>query len=90
MKAGTALKICAHLAALASLCLAFSGAMFLGLQVAPLYGDIGIGVTVALAALYAYFGFIRKSPVAVRARDRHCGTSAPAGRRGGGRRGPSR
>lgn len=60
MRAGTALKILAHLAALAGLCLAFSGTMFLGLQVAPFYGDIGIGVTVALAALYVYFGFIRK------------------------------
>lgn len=60
MRAGTALKILAHMAALAGLCLAFSGAMFLGLQVAPFYGDIGIGVTVALAALYVYFGFIQK------------------------------
>lgn len=60
MRTGTALKILAHLAALAGLCLAFSGTMFLGLQVAPFYGDIGIGVTVALAALYVYFGFIRK------------------------------
>lgn len=60
MKTRTALKILAHLAALAGLFLAFSGAMFLGLQVAPLYGNVGIGVTVALAALYVYVGFVRK------------------------------
>ena len=54
------LKILAHVAALASLYLVFSFALFLGLQVVPLYGHIGIAVTVALAALYVYIGFIRK------------------------------
>ena len=38
----------------------FSFALFLGLQVAPLYGNVGIAATVALAALYVYIGFIRK------------------------------
>ena len=60
MRTRTALKILAHLVALAGLCLAFSGAMFLGLQVAPLYGSIGVGVTVALAALYVHVGFVRQ------------------------------
>lgn len=60
MRTRTALKILAHLVALAGLFLAFSGAMFLGLQVSPLYGSIGVGVTVALAALYVYVGFVRK------------------------------
>ncbi len=54
------LKVLAHVAALASLYLVFSFALFLGLQVAPIYGNIGIAVTVALAALYVYIGFIGK------------------------------
>ena len=54
------LKILAHVAALAGLYLVFSFALFLGLQVAPLCGHIGIAVTLALAALYVYIGFIRK------------------------------
>ena len=44
-----ALKVLAHVAALY---LVFSFALFPGLQVAPIYGNIGIAVTVALAALY--------------------------------------
>ena len=55
-----ALKVLAHVAALASLYLVFSFALFLGLQVAPIYGNIGIAVTVALVALYVYIGFIGK------------------------------
>ena len=35
----------------------------LGLQVSPLYGNIGLGVTGVLVALYVYLGFVRgKSP----------------------------
>ena len=52
-----ALKVLAHVATLASLYLVFSFALFLGLQVAPIYG---IAVTVALAALYVYIGFVGK------------------------------
>ena len=55
-----ALKVLVHVAALAGLYLVFTFALFLGLQVAPLYGNIGIVATVALAALYVYIGFIRK------------------------------
>ena len=55
-----ALKVLAHVATLASLYLVFSFALFLGLQVAPIYGNIGIAVTVALAALYVYIGFVGK------------------------------
>ncbi len=55
-----ALKILAHVAAIAGLYIVFSVALFLGLQVAPLWGNLGIGVSVALAALYVYVGFIRK------------------------------
>ena len=54
------LKVLAHVAAVASLYLIFSFALFLGLQIVPLYGYIGIVVTVALVVLYVYIGFIRK------------------------------
>ena len=53
------LRILAHIAAIAALWLAFSFALFLGLQVEPLYGNIGIGAAVALAAAYVYFGWLR-------------------------------
>ena len=55
-----ALTVLAHIAAVVGLCLVLMTALFLGLQVAPLYGNIGIGVAVALAALYFYIGFVRK------------------------------
>ena len=54
------LRILAHAGAIVGLYLVFSFALMLGLQVAPLYGNLGIAVTVALAALYVYVGFIRK------------------------------
>ena len=38
----------------------FSFSLFLGLQVRPLYGNIGMLVTLLLVAAYVYFGFIRK------------------------------
>ena len=55
-----ALKILAHVVVLAGLYLVFSLALFLGLQVSPLYGTIGIAVVVVLVALYVYIGFFRK------------------------------
>ena len=54
------LKVLTHVAALAGLYLVLSFSLFLGLQVAPLYGYIGIAITVALVALYVYICFIRK------------------------------
>ena len=54
------LKILAHVAALVGLYLVVATAMFLGLQVGPLYGNIGLVVAVALVALYVYVGFVRK------------------------------
>ncbi len=54
------LKILAHVAALVGLYLVIATAMFLGLQVGPLYGNIGLVVAVALVALYVYVGFVRK------------------------------
>lgn len=53
-------KILAHAAALIGLYLAFSFALFLGLQVRPLYGNIGLGGVALLAAFYVYIGFIRR------------------------------
>ena len=54
------LKILAHAAAVVGLYFAFSFALFLGLQVNPLYGNIGLAAVAVLAAGYAYVGFIRK------------------------------
>ncbi len=53
-------KILAHAAALIGLYLAFSFALFLGLQVRPLYGNIAVGAVAGLAAFYVYIGFIRR------------------------------
>ena len=39
--------------------LVFSQALYLGLQVHPVLGNIGLVLTVVLAAAYVYFGFIR-------------------------------
>ena len=55
-----AVKVIIHAGVVALLCLAISFALFLGLQVRPLYGDIGLGVTAVLVAAYVYFGFIRR------------------------------
>ncbi|MXX22394.1 MAG: hypothetical protein F4X98_07885 [Gammaproteobacteria bacterium] len=52
-------RVIAHVIAIALLYLVASFALFLGLQVQPLYGNIGLGVTAALAAAYVYVGFIR-------------------------------
>lgn len=54
------LRILAHAAALIGLYLAFSFVLFLGLQVRPLYGNIGLGVVAVMAAFYVYVGFIRR------------------------------
>ena len=54
------LKILAHAAVIIGLYLAFSFVLFLGLQVNPVYGNIGLVVIAALVALYVYVGFVRK------------------------------
>jgi len=54
------LRFFAHAGAVAALWLLFSFAMFLGLQVLPIYGNIGLVATAVLAAVYVYVGFIRK------------------------------
>ena len=53
-------KILLHAAAIIGLYVVFSSVMFLGLQVSPVYGNIGLVVCAALVALYVYIGFIRK------------------------------
>lgn len=53
-------RILVHTAAIIGLYLAFSFVMFLGLQVSPVYGNIGLVAFAALVALYVYIGFIRK------------------------------
>ena len=54
------MKILAHAGAIIGLYLAFSFALFLGLQVDPLYGNIGLVTVGILVASYVYFGFVRK------------------------------
>ncbi|MYN65460.1 MAG: hypothetical protein F4X11_10580 [Acidobacteria bacterium] len=55
-------KILAHFAAIVGLYLAFSFALFLGLQVNPTLGNVGLVVVAVLVASYVYLGFIRKPP----------------------------
>ena len=50
-------RVIAH--AIALLYLVASFALFMGRQVQPLYGNIGLGVTAVLTAAYVYVGFIR-------------------------------
>ena len=53
-------KVLAHVSAIVLLYLMFSFALFLGLQVRPLYGNIGLVFAAVLAAAYVYVGFIRR------------------------------
>ena len=53
-------RVLAHAVAITLLYLMFSFALFLGLQVEPLYGNVGVALTVALAVIYVYFGFVRR------------------------------
>ena len=63
------LKILAHGAAIICLYLAFSFVLFLGLQVNPVYGNIGLVAVAGLVALYVYLGGRGESPAAF---DRRC------------------
>ena len=54
------LKILGHAIVIVLLYLVFSFSLFLGLQVRPMYGNIGLLITALLVAAYVYFGFIRK------------------------------
>ncbi len=53
-------RVLAHAGAIVLLYLAFSFALFLGLQVKPLFGNIGIALSSVLVGVYIYFGFIRR------------------------------
>jgi len=55
-----ALRILVHIAALVALYLAFSGALFLGLQVSPLYGNLGLAAVCGLTGLYVWLAFVRR------------------------------
>ena len=55
-----ALRILAHAGAVVGLYLAFSFALFLGLQVDPLYGNLGLVAVGILVASYVYLAFVRK------------------------------
>ena len=50
------LKFLAHTTGIICLYLAFSFALFLGLQVNPLYGTLGLVAVGGLVALYVYLG----------------------------------
>ena len=54
------LKVAAHTVIIIGLYLAFSFAMYLGLQASPAYGNAAVVIAIALVALYIYFGFVRK------------------------------
>ena len=54
------LRILAHAVVAVGLYLAFSFALFLGLQVNPLYGNMGVLACAVLAAFYVYAGFLRR------------------------------
>ena len=56
----TGLKILCHAVAILAIWLWFSFSLFLGLQVRPLYGNLGMLVALLFVAAYVYFGFIRK------------------------------
>ena len=53
-------KILVHAAAIIGLYLAFSFALFLGLQVNPMYGNLGLLAVGGLVVLYVYVVFGRK------------------------------
>ena len=60
MTGAAMLNVLAHAAAIICLYLAFSFVLFLGLQVNPVYGSIGLVAVAVLVTLYVYLGFVRK------------------------------
>ncbi|WP_419949149.1 hypothetical protein [Candidatus Palauibacter sp.] len=61
-------RVLAHVAAIVGLYLVFSFALFLGLQVDPVYGNIGLLVTALLVIVYIYIGFVRRRAASRRSR----------------------
>lgn len=63
-------KTLMHVAILVLLYLAFSFALFLGLQVRPMLGNAGLLTVVVLVCCYVYFGWVK--PIRnSRSRDSH-------------------
>ncbi len=60
MATRTIVRVLVHAAALAGLYAAFSFALFLGLQVRPMYGNLGLVLVAVLCGAYVYLGFIRR------------------------------
>ena len=54
-----ALKPLARIAVLIGIYVVFAVFLGLGLQVSSIYGNVGVGVTGVLFALYVYLGFVR-------------------------------
>ena len=59
-KSGAVFKFLALAVVIVTLYAAFSFVLFLGLQVDPRYGNLGLLAVAALVGLYVYFGFVRK------------------------------
>ena len=53
------LKTLMHVGLLVLLYVAFSFALFLGLQVSPIYGNAGLLTVVVLVCCYVYFGWVK-------------------------------
>ena len=53
------LTILAHILVVALLVVSFGFSLFLGLQVSPILGNVGLLTVVVLVVLYVYFGWIR-------------------------------
>ena len=53
-------KVLAHAAIIAALYVAFSIALALGLQVHPMFGNLGLVLVAVLCGAYVYLGFIRR------------------------------
>ena len=53
-------KVLVHAAIIAALYVAFSFALFLGLQVHPMFGNLGLVLVAGLCGVYVYLGFIRR------------------------------
>ena len=53
------IRILVHAAAIVALWPFYSFALFLGLQVDPLFGNFGIALTVVPVAAYVDFGWLR-------------------------------
>lgn len=58
--ARSAWRVLLHPAVIVGLYVAFSFALFLGLQVHPMLGNLGMAAVAVLGGVYVYLGFIRR------------------------------